>query len=318
MQSNTDYTMLYRIAKYYYEDKLSQSEIAKKEHISRPHISRLLDKARECGIVSIKVSLPTDLQVSRLRMEVKDKLQLKDVIIAYSPPDIRQNSNRVSMNIATVAAQHFPRLIEGCKNIGIGWGFTMYQTSLQLSYCSNFEDVTCVPLIGISGENNPYLQINTIVDRFAERLGSKSLYTNIPAFRESNMELARIEKERYKKIQEYWDKLDAAVIGLGVPPGVGKFLISEVSQKYKDILVNSNTVGDILSQFFYEDGSVFDLKADYEQVSLPIEKLKTIEKVICLAGGLSKVDGIIAAARNGFINILVTDSVTASCILEKI
>ena len=130
------------------------------------------------------------------------------------------------------------------------------------------------------------------------------------------MELARIEKERYKKIQEYWDKLDAAVIGLGVPRS-GNF-ISEVSQKYKDILVNSNTVGDILSQFFYEDGSVFDLKADYEQVSLPIEKLKTIEKVICLAGGLSKVDGIIAAARNGFINILVTDSVTASCILEKI
>lgn len=318
MQCNTDYTMLYRIAKYYYEDKLSQSEIAQKEHISRPHISRLLDKARECGIVSIKVSLPAELQLSRIRKEVKEKLGLKDVIVAYSPPDARQNIKRVSMNIATVAAQHFPHLIEGCKNIGIGWGFTMYQTSLQLSYCSKCEDVTCIPLIGISGENNPYLQINTIVDRFAEKLGSKSLYTNIPAFRESSMELAKIEKERYKKIQQYWDKLDAAVIGLGVPPKVGKFLISEVSQKYKDILINSNTVGDILSQFFYEDGSVFDLKADYEQVSFPIEKLKTIEKVICLAGGLPKADGIIAAARNGFFNILVTDSVTASHILEKI
>lgn len=318
MQDNTDYTMLYRLAKYYYEDKLSQSEIAQKEHISRPHISRLLDKARECGIIDIKVTLPPELQISKTRQALKEKLCLKNAIIAFSPADARKNSKRVSMNIATAAAHHLPHLISEAKNIGIGWGFTMYQTSLQLSYCNNCEDITSVPLVGISGENNPYLQINTIVDRFAEKLGSKSLYTNIPAIRESNMELAQVEKDRYIKIRKYWDKLDAAIIGLGVPPRVGKFLISEVSQKYKDILINSKTVGDILSHFFFEDGTVFDLKADYEQVSLPIDKLKNIEKVICLAGGLSKVDGIIAAARNGFFNILITDSVTAKHILEKV
>ncbi|MDD4296967.1 MAG: sugar-binding domain-containing protein [Ruminiclostridium sp.] len=318
MQDNTDYTMLYRLAKYYYEDKLSQSEIAQKEHISRPHISRLLDKARECGIVDIKVSLPPELQISKTRQDLKEKLCLQDAIIAFSPTDSMKNNRRASMNIATAAAHHLPNLIAEAKNIGIGWGFTMYQTSLQLSYCNNCEDITCVPLVGISGENNPYLQINTIVDRFAEKLGSKSLYTNIPAIRESNMKLAQVEKERYIKIQKYWDRLDAAIIGLGVPPMVGKFLISEVSQQYKDILVNSKTVGDILSQFFFEDGTVFDLKADYEQVSLPINNLKNIKTVICLAGGLSKVDGIISAARNGFFNILITDSITAKHILEKV
>lgn len=77
MQDNTDYTMLYRLAKYYYGDKLSQNEIAQKKHISRPHISRLLDKARECGIVNIKVSLPLELQVSKTRQALKEKLCLK-------------------------------------------------------------------------------------------------------------------------------------------------------------------------------------------------------------------------------------------------
>ena len=119
MQDNTDYTMLYRLAKYYYEDKLSQSEIAQKEHISRPHISRLLDKARECGIVDIKVSLPPELQISKTRQDLKEKLCLQDAIIAFSPTDSMKNNRRASMNIATAAAHHLPNLIAEAKNIGI-------------------------------------------------------------------------------------------------------------------------------------------------------------------------------------------------------
>lgn len=310
--------MLYRIAKYYYEDNLSQNEIAQKEHISRPHISRLLEKARESGIVDIRVAMPEELHVSKTRRMLQDKLRLKDVIIALAPTETRQINKKNSMNIATAASKQLPALLQDCKNVGIGWGFTMYQTSLQLSYCDDCEGITFVPLIGISGENNPYLQINTIVDRFAEKFGAESYYTNIPAIRENNTELAQVEKERYKKIQQYWDNLDAAIIGLGVPPKVGEFLLSELSRKYEEIIASTNTMGDILSQFFYTDGTVFDLKPDYEQVSFPIQRLRDIKKVICLAGGAAKVDGIIAAARNGFFNILVTDSVTARLILEKL
>lgn len=318
MQDNTDYTMLYRLAKYYYEDNLSQNEIAQKENISRPHISRLLDKARECGIVDIRVSLPEELQVSKTSLMLKEKLRLNNAIVFLTSTESKQINKKTSMNIATVAAKHLPALIKGCKNVGIGWGFTMYQTSLQLSYCSNRESITYVPLVGISGENNPYLQINTIVDRFAEKHGADSYCTNIPIIRENSTEQTEIEKERYAKLLQYWDKLDAAIIGLGAPPKIGEFLISEVSNKYEEIMANSNTCGDILSQFFYPDGTVFDLKPDYEQVSFPIQNLRNMKKVICLAGGAAKVDGIIAAAHNGFFNMLVTDSVTAKLILDRL
>ena len=310
--------MLYRIAKYYYEDNLSQSEIAQKEHISRPHISRLLDKAREYGIVKIRVALPEELHISKTRHTLRDKLGLKDVIIVPAPAEARQDNRKNSMNIATAAAKHIPDLLYGCRNVGVGWGFTMYQTSLQLSYCDKCEGITFIPLIGISGENNPYFQINTIVDRFAEKFGAESYYTNILAFRENSAERTQVEKDRYIKMQQHWNKLDAAIIGLGVPPEAGGFLITEVSQKYRQIIESSNTVGDILSQFFYDDGTVFDLKPDYEQISYPIQNLRNINKVICLAGGAAKANGIIAAARNGFFDILITDSVTAGLIQKKI
>ena len=39
--------MLYRIAYAYYEKGLTQNAIARQEHVSRPHISRLLKEAKE-------------------------------------------------------------------------------------------------------------------------------------------------------------------------------------------------------------------------------------------------------------------------------
>ena len=318
MLDKTDYTMLYRVAKYYYEDNLSQSEIAQIEHVSRPHISRLLDKARECGIVQIKVVLPDELQVSKTEKMLQKELGLNEVIVVPVPTGISQDSKKLSISIATVAARYLPDLIKDCSKVGIGWGFTMYQTSLQLAYCDSCKNVTFIPLIGLSGVDNPYLQINTILDRFAEKFGADSFYTNIPAVRENDSELPQIEKERYVKLQQYWGKLDAADIELGVPPNVGKFLISEVSHEYKEMMANSNTIGDILCQFFYPDGSIIDFKSHYEQFSFPIHKLRDIKKVICLAGGPAKVDGIITAARNGFYNTLLTDSVTASLILGRL
>lgn len=318
MLNNIDLTMLYRIAKYYYEDHLSQNEIAQREHVSRPHVSKLLDKAREYGIVEIVVALPEKFQISETEKKLQERLGLYDAIVVISPSETKQINKKISMNIATAAVQNIPSWIEGCRNVGIGWGYTMYQTSLQLSYSGNHENLTFVPLIGISGEDNPFFQINAIVDRFAEKFGANSYYINIPAMRENTIELSQIEKERNSKLLRYWDSLDAVIVGLGVPLKSGEFLITEVSREYKEVIKNSDTLGDILYQFFYSDGTVFDFKSNYEQVSFPIYKLRDIKKVICLAGGAAKVDGIIAAARNGFINTLVTDSTTARMILERL
>jgi DNA-binding transcriptional regulator LsrR (DeoR family) len=44
MQTQTDLTMLYRIARYYYRDCLSQIEIAERENISSSQISCLFEK----------------------------------------------------------------------------------------------------------------------------------------------------------------------------------------------------------------------------------------------------------------------------------
>ena len=51
------------VARLYYEQNMTQNEIAKELGISRPLVSILLTEARACGIVTITINRVEDLRV---------------------------------------------------------------------------------------------------------------------------------------------------------------------------------------------------------------------------------------------------------------
>jgi DNA-binding transcriptional regulator LsrR (DeoR family) len=315
MSDRYDYPMLYRIAKSYYVDNLSQEQIAKCESISRPHVSRILAKARASGVVKFQVQIPKQDDTQEFAKLLCERLELLDVRLACVPPQSSYEQRNLSRGIATVAAASLPELISDSTNVGVGWGYTIYETSVLLDQCVTDQPLNFFPLVGSFGENNPYLQINVIANRFAEKFNAKSYYTIMPAIRD-NEKLARIEKKSYMRLKQQWENLDTAIIGLGPSPNSGTPLLAEASEEYHQVLNDSDTVGDILANFFYKDGHVLDTSKHYFQVSLNLDDLKKIDKVICLAGGSAKAKGIIAAARNRYFNVLVTDTNTAQQMLE--
>ncbi len=59
-------------------------------------------------------------------------------------------------------------------------------------------------------------------------------------------------------------------------------------------------LGDILSQFYFADGRKLELQSDYRLMAFDIEKLVSIPKTVCLAGGEEKVEAIYAGAKAGY------------------
>lgn len=315
MKENPEYIFLYRIAQQYYLEGRSQGYIAKQENISRPHVSRLLNKARQMGIVSISVELPESLKLREIAERLQRQLGLQEVILVSTPAEAGTDTRLVSEAIAHTAAEALPRILAKSHFVGVGWGYTIYQTALLQARQEFPGKMTFIPLVGISDENNPYLQSNVIVDRFAEKFQAKSYYTSVPAYLKRGSPRMSIEEDRYSRLKQQWEKLDAAIVGLGPRFSRGDFLISEASEEYKRLIASSQTVGDILANFFYKDGSVLDSSGFYEQVSLPLARLKGIRNVVCLAGGAAKVPALVTAARQGYIKTLITDSQTAEAML---
>lgn len=320
MPKRVDSMFLYKIARYYYKDGLGQDEIAAREGLSKSQISRLLDKVRTQGIVQVKVIPPNNFDCKELAEELKGNLGLEKVIV--SPVDINfiQDENHISNSIAMTASEYLPAVIKSTGIVGVGWGNTIYQTAVQMPYNQGNESLCFVPLVGSIGQYAGCFQINTIIDRFSEKFKAKSMFINSPAFVENNEKLLhfKFEKEKVSRVIEMWDKLETVIIGLGKPIDKSGYLKEEMEPDIFSELMKSGTVGDILGQFFDADGNVFDMGEKYHLIGYDLKKLKGIKNVICLCGGAPKVDGIIAAAKAGYMKTLITDSETARMALEKL
>ena len=109
---------LTQISFLYYEKNMTQQEISKITGLSRIKVSRLLQKAKDMGIVKITV----DYSGSFLEMENKiaEKYKLKDVIIVDDSID----TNSKNM-VASAAAYYLENNLTDECTVAVGWGTTL-------------------------------------------------------------------------------------------------------------------------------------------------------------------------------------------------
>ncbi len=302
--------LLYRIAHYYYINNYSQDEISKRENISRPQISRLLKQAREKGLVHIDVSLPDEPKCHQQEQQLIERYGFVDVVVSPSSPDQQENDKTLYL----YAADYLSTALERHKNIGLGWGKTIYNTAISLTYTAQTDNMCFYPIIGSSGTSSPYLQINSICDRFAEKFHAKAYFNNYLAIIPQDSE-NEIIKERLNLLKNQWRDLDALVIGLG-----GKFLeepsfVDEFPKDTLKVLQKSNITGEILLHFFCKSKNKLYHPNKFITNTIDLENIRLIDNVYALAHGQQKVEIIKFAVKKGYINTLITDSLTAAALL---
>ena len=86
MTDSDHYNFLYKVARAYYEDDLTQEQIGQRFGLSRIKISRLLRQARQEKIVRITLVMPSDEQVEMERT-LEASYGLDEVLIAQPTDD---------------------------------------------------------------------------------------------------------------------------------------------------------------------------------------------------------------------------------------
>ncbi|MEI6873965.1 MAG: sugar-binding domain-containing protein [Spirochaetota bacterium] len=305
---------LYSVARAYYIENKDQDEIAAGIGLSRSQVSRLLDQARKSGIVRFDVRLPSDLEGEALAESLRDLLSIESVRIAPASSRPEQQSEALTSYAATV----IPELVAGSALIGVGWGRTIYDLTLKMGSREPIQGRRIVPLVGSAGQQAPWLQINGIVDRLAEKLQAERVFIRMQAFIEAgNAPPSRMEEENLDYMAALWNEVETAVIGLGMPANRAAYLQSEIDGPLLRILEKSSSVGDILGRFFGAEGREIEPGSGWRLVSLGLERLKAMRTVICVCRGVEKLDGIVAAARSGFFKTLITDVATAEALLAR-
>ena len=309
--------LLYRIARDYYQFDMPQKEIAKRENISRPHVSRLLKKAKEVGIVNIEINKPNVLSEIEMIDTLKDLTGLKNVEIVPCNEYQFKKQDEISKVLSDYAAANLTKYLIGVKKIGVGIGKTLY-SSIKKMMPFELDDSEIIPMIGVANKCSSSMQSNLIVSLLADTTKAKGYFTNVPVVIDKNETNGSLFQQRYQELKKNWESLEVAVVGLGEPYTSIKqeFILNEATDYYKKVIAKSKNVGDLLVTYFRKDGSEVIVRSNYSKLSVSLDQLQKIPTVICIAGGEMKVMGIAVAVEKGYVNSLITDVYTAQKLID--
>lgn len=312
-----DAYLLYRIARDYYQYDLPQKEIAKRENISRPHVSRLLKRAKESGIVNIEINKPNLLSAVEIADSLKKISGLKNIEVVPCNEYQFKKQDEISKILSDYASVNLIKYLVGAKKIGVGIGKTLY-SSVKKMLPYELYDSEIIPMIGVANKCSGSMQCNLIVSLLADLTKAKGYFTNVPVVVDKSDIKNSLFVTRYEELKDNWNNLDVAIVGLGVPYNSPKqeFILNEATDAYKKIIAKSKNVGDLLISYFRKDGSEVIVRNNYLKMSVSLEQLHKTPSVICIAGGEIKVSGIATAISMGYINGLITDVYTAKKLIE--
>lgn len=314
MVARNDIQLMVQVARLYFENGLTQEEIARLLNITRQKVSRLIIAARSKGIVQIKIIDPTPKEPD-LSNELKNKFHLQDVILA---PAENLGVDQLRAGIGLAAAEYLKEHLHTNQNIGIGWGRTLFETINLLGDGMN-KNNNVIPLIGGIGDISPFFQVNELARRLADAFGGTYRHFYVPAFIEDTSILEKLLKsQEVVQIADLWHRLDVAIIGIGqleFQQISSMFFADHIAPQTLTLLESKGAVGDLCARFFDIHGN--QVISEMGVIGISLEMLKTTPDVIAIAGGLDKSRAVLGALRSGCVKSLITDTATARAVLAE-
>jgi deoxyribonucleoside regulator len=300
------------ISKMYYELNMNQKEISKRENISRPTVSRILDAALKKGIVSIVINYPLDSQ-SNLADELKKTFGLKHVSVS---PIYVDDLSLILKDVGKALSSYLSEIIQDEDIIGISWGNTLSYVGASLE-TMNKKNNMVVQLNGGISTTTLSTGALGILEMFSKSIPAKSYFLPVPAIVDNaNIAEVLLQDSSINEIINLGKKANIAVFSIG-KASFDSILYKSgyFSKDYYKELLEKGVVGDICSRFFNIKGGLCDLELNQRTIGLQLEDLEKKEHSIAIACGKDKVDAILGALNGKYINTLFTDEQTAQAIL---
>lgn len=309
--------LLAHVASMYYEDNLTQDEIARRIDTSRSTVSRMLQEAREAGVIEITVHYPwktaPDIEKDLI---ARFRLRQARVLLGRGHP-----YEEILRGLGVLAARHIEStLVEG-TTLGISWGRAVYSTVRALRPERRLPTVlqlTVVQMVGAVGEGDPLIDGPDLARLLASVYGGEYRYLHAPLIVEdAHAREVLLQEPRIRETLRLARRADVALVGIGAPaPEVYSLLrAGYLDREELAQLRAQGVVGDMCARHYDAQGRVLDIELNRRIVGIELEALHDIAQVIGVAGGEAKAEAILGALRGGHVNVLVTDDVTARKVL---
>ena len=294
----------------YYEEGMTQEEIAERLGVSRASVVNFLQEARDRNVVTIAVAAE-HLQSVRIARELTERWGLKSCVV------IPEDDGRMAPyeRIGRAGARLLEEILEPDDVLGVSWGRTVLALSAALAEMK-MPGVTVVQIAGSAigtVEFSPELCTSNI----AYRIGARCVNLHAPGI-VSRPDVKKLFMQESSLIEQFklirtCSKVLFGVAGLDAASTALRsgYMTPEKLRPY----LKGGAVAVMSGRFLDRKGRPVLGQLDEQMIGLTIPEIAKIPERICVAGGLDKIEAIHALLSGGYATILVTDEPTARALV---
>ena len=293
-----------QIIKMRYFENMTQQAIADRLSISRMRVIKLLDAARQSGVIQFRLRSDSVGMMQQSR-ELMQKYHLNDVFII---PEAEQEG-QLNESIARAGAMYVADRLSESACINVGYGDTLSRTLNHLATMVQ-NPVTCISLTG---------GVSYYLPNGRSNIFNARLYLMPAPLLASSHEMAAAMRAEasVSEIIRMAALSSFTLVGIGAMHETATIVRSGIiTQNELFRLKMSGAVGDVLCHFVDENGELIPSDIEDRLISTPLEKLRAMDNVVGLAAGAQKVEAIRAVLRGGYLDVLITDEPTAALLLK--
>jgi len=306
--------LLARVSALYYEQNLTQNQIATKLGLSRVKVYRLLREAREREVVRITIDWPI-ARTRAVEQELEQRFGLKHALVVG-----RQTSGGADPTeaLSFVAARRIEAILaDGARTMAVCVGQTTHRViqAIEPDASANIDVAQAIGSLPLSDDE---YDSSVLTRHLADKLGGKATYLRAPPLADSASAAEVVRSQRdIRASLDAAGSVDLALVGVGT-------LVLESSALYRsgvatsedlERLIAEGAAGDLAWRILRPDGRLHDCAFNDRVIGVSLDDLRNIPETLAVAAGPDKSVAIMAALRTGAIDTLCTDEPTARAVL---
>lgn len=321
-----DPSLLLKVARLYYGDGMSKTDISHEIKASVTQVARLLKEARFLGIVVVDFRPPELQELGAALADRYDSLREAVVIPSHDNYDFHLTM------LGKAAAKYFDERVKAKARVGISGGGTLYEMINALPVQDRDIKMYPTAILGrgpsIEDHIDPIALLTFLWAKSGHREESVYYATVLPFQRGFTFTQVRedydffLKRDKIREVFEAMRTVDfvfASIGPIGGPPESRKEtrpaavnLLRDLGITDKDLHL-AGAVADLGYNFFDQNGKG---RQEWEYfLSLGIEHLHAMvlnpKKHVVAVAGRHKTTAIRAALRGGLVSVLITDEGTA-------
>jgi DNA-binding transcriptional regulator LsrR (DeoR family) len=300
-----------RIARQFYLEGASKVDIADRLGISRFRVARLLDSARESGLVRIEIGLPGGMLDAGLSAELCSVFGLKQAFVYNFP----EEESPLRQRLGEAAGQVLMDLIQPGDVLGLSWSRTLSGLTAALT------QLPPCPIVQLTGAVPPPDGRDLLeLVRSVARIGGGTAHVFYAPMLVDDAQTASAIR-RQGDIAEAFalvPSVTIAVVSIGSWASGLSTIYDAVTPQERTALTAVGVHAELAGVFIGADGRPIETALDARMIVTPAPLLMGIPFVLAVAFDAAKSQAVRAAIRGGLVHGLVTHTRLARALLSLV